>query len=439
MMKIGLTKMDRDILHLALPALGALLISPALMLSDSAIIGHWSTDSLAGLALAQTIIQTIVGLCIFLAYSTTAAVSRAIGSGQRRSALQSGVDAIWLGAVLGLIASLITWFLSDWLISCYHTQGMVASEAVSYLRIVSLGLPAILVVQAATGILRGFHDTLTPMIVAIGGAIVNVPLSIGLVHLAGWGAAGAAFGTIVCEFGMMIALTAVVTRQCVQENVSLRPRADGMLSAWKSGLPLLVRTISLRICLIALSAAILRIGTTQLAAHQIVWNLWNLLANALDALAIAAQAMIGTLLGAQDRKQVTQVSKRILIWGVIGGTGGALILLISSFIVPSLFSPDPAVQAAISTVLIIVVIGQPLSGFAFVADGILMGADDGIYLAKLMAVTMIVFLPVLWLTVRYSPGANWALMAVWVVWSAWFMGVRSCGLWLRIRTDRWMR
>lgn len=79
---------DKQILALAVPALGALVAEPIFVLVDSAVVGHLGTAELAGLSLASTVLLTLVGLCVFLAYATTAAVARRIGAGHRREALQ---------------------------------------------------------------------------------------------------------------------------------------------------------------------------------------------------------------------------------------------------------------------------------------------------------------------------------------------------------------
>lgn len=89
---------DRQILGLAVPALGALIAEPLFVLIDSAIVGRLGTTELAGLSLASTLLVTAVGLCVFLAYATTAVVARKLGSGDRVGALQTGVDGLWLAA-----------------------------------------------------------------------------------------------------------------------------------------------------------------------------------------------------------------------------------------------------------------------------------------------------------------------------------------------------
>ena len=81
---------DREILRLAVPAFLALVAEPLFLLSDAAVVGHLGTPELAGLGVAAVILQTVVGLCVFLAYGTTASVARHVGAGDFRGALSQG-------------------------------------------------------------------------------------------------------------------------------------------------------------------------------------------------------------------------------------------------------------------------------------------------------------------------------------------------------------
>src|SRR5207245_10481926 len=77
---------DRRILALAFPALGTLAIEPLYVLVDTAIVGRLGTVPLGGLALASVVLTTLVLVCNFLAYGTTARVAFLVGSGDRRAA-----------------------------------------------------------------------------------------------------------------------------------------------------------------------------------------------------------------------------------------------------------------------------------------------------------------------------------------------------------------
>ncbi len=124
---------------------------------------------------------------------------------------------------------------------------------------------------------------------------------------------------------------------------------------------------------------------------------------------------------------------------------GLALLLVRPW-VGAWFTPDPAVQAAIAAGLVVVALGQPLSGFVFVVDGVLIGAGDGRWLARAMLATLAAYLPVVlavhlagdWLLEGGSrTGQVNAVTWLWVAFTA-FMGVRATLMWMRVRTDRWM-
>ncbi|ETJ98111.1 MATE family efflux transporter [Propionimicrobium sp. BV2F7] len=429
----------KEILRLAVPTLGALLVQPVLLLADSAIVGHWSTDSLAGLGLAQTVLLTIVGLCVFLAYSTTAATARALGAGKLANGLKAGVDAIWLAIFIGIAVATLTASFGGWILGLFAAEPSVISEGTKYLAVSAIGLPAMLSVQAATGVIRGLQDTRTPLLVSLLAAVVNVPLSVVLVFTAGWGVVGAAVGTVVAQYLMAVILVSIVWKKAIQHQISLRPEMSGVASAWRGGVPILVRTLAMRIGMLMLSACAAKLGTTQLAAHQIVLNLWNLLANGLDAVAIAAQSITGKYLGAGDVKYVRSATRQMTRWGVFGGTGAAALVLACSWLLPKLFSPDVDVQGAISVTLLVVVICQPLAGYVYVLDGVLMGAGDTVYLAKVSAFNLLCFIPAIvlwiWLGLQANPGLVW----LWIAYGGWYMALRAVTLWIRQRSNKWIR
>ena len=96
---------DREILRLAVPAFLALVAEPLFLLADSAIVGHLGTPQLAALGIASAVLGTLVSLCIFLAYGTTASVARQVGAGNTRGALVQGIDGLWLATLIGALAS----------------------------------------------------------------------------------------------------------------------------------------------------------------------------------------------------------------------------------------------------------------------------------------------------------------------------------------------
>ncbi|WP_434744407.1 MATE family efflux transporter [Streptomyces sp. A-14] len=431
--KNGRRRHDREIIALAVPAFGALVAEPLFVMVDSAVIGHLGTPQLAGLGIAAALLMTAVSIFVFLAYATTAAVARRVGAGDLPAAIRQGMDGIWLALLLGAATVALAIPTAPWLVDVFGASDTAAPYAITYLRISILGIPAMLVVLAATGVLRGLQDTRTPLYVAIGGFTANAVLNVTLVYGAGLGIAGSAWGTVIAQAGMATAYLVVVIRGARKHGASLRPDAAGIRASARAGVPLLIRTLSLRAVLMIATAVAARLGDVDIAAHQIILSLWSLTAFALDAIAIAGQAIIGRYLGAGDEKGAREACRRMVEWGIgCGIVLGVLIVLARPLFIP-LFTSDPSVKDALLPALLVVAVSQPIAGVVFVLDGVLMGAGDGRYLAWAMLVTLALFAPVALLV----PSLGGGLTALWWAMTL-MMTVRLITLWLRTRSGRWI-
>jgi putative MATE family efflux protein len=424
---------DREIVALAVPAFGALVAEPLFVMADSAIVGHLGTAQLAGLGVASALLTTAVSVFVFLAYATTAAVARRVGAGDLRAAIRQGMDGIWLALLLGAVVIAAVLPTAPALVELFGASHTAAPYATTYLRISSLGIPAMLIVLASTGVLRGLQDTKTPLYVAVGGFVANAALNAGLVYGAGLGIAGSAWGTVIAQFGMAAVYLFVVVRGARKHGASLRPDTAGIGACAQAGAPLLVRTLSLRTILMIATAVAARLGDADMAAHQIILSLWSLLAFALDAIAIAGQAIIGRYLGANDAQGAREACGRMIQWGITSGVVLGLLVIAARPIFLPLFTSDSAVQSTALPALVLVAVSQPISGVVFVLDGVLMGAGDGPYLAWAMLLTLALFTPVALLV----PTLGGGLTALWGAMTL-MMTVRMLTLWLRSRSGRWI-
>ncbi|MFD0194095.1 MULTISPECIES: MATE family efflux transporter [Streptomyces] len=424
---------DREIVALAVPAFGALVAEPLFVMADSAIIGHLGTAQLAGLAVASALLTTAVSIFVFLAYATTGAVARRVGAGELSAAIRQGMDGIWLALLLGAAVIAVVLPTAPALIDLFGASETAAPYAVTYLRISSFGIPAMLVVLAATGVLRGLQNTRTPLYVAIGGFVANAILNVVLVYGAGLGIAGSAWGTVIAQCGMAAVYLVVVVRGARKHGASLKPDAAGIRASAQAGAPLLVRTLSLRAVLMIATAVAARLGDTEIAAHQIILSLWSLLAFAMDAIAIAGQAIIGRYLGAGDSAGAKAVCRRMVEWGIGSGIVLGVLVIVSRPLFIPLFTSDGAVKDAALPALVVVALCQPLSGIVYVLDGVLMGAGDGPYLAWAMLLTLAIFTPFALLIPSWGGG----LTAVWGAMTL-MMATRAVTLGLRTRSGRWL-
>ena len=429
---------DREILRLAVPAFLALIAEPVFLLSDAAVVGHLGTPELAGLGVAAVILQTAVGLCVFLAYGTTASVARHLGAGDLRGALAQGVDGLWLAVIIGVVTTVAGVLLTPFLVGAFDVGPLIAGHAETYLRIAFLGTTPLLIMLAATGVLRGLQDTRTPLLVAVAGTLLNIVLNVVLVYGLDLGIGGSALGSVIAQVLSAGWLIVVVVRAARAQGAPLSPDRAGIRTAAHAAVALVIRTLALRACLLVGTYAVTRVAAestgVNVATHQIAITFWTLLAFALDAIAIAAQALTGRALGSGDVEATRQLTSRMIRWGWASGIVAGLLLAASAPFVGALFTSDPAVRELLVPVLLVAAVGQPLAGVVYVLDGILIGAGDGAFLAWAGLVVL----------AAYTPAALWAanqpqgLVAVWVAMTLVFMGARGAILGVRARGDRWV-
>lgn len=400
------------------------------------MVGHLGAAPLAGLGIAGVILQTIIGLLIFLAYATTPTVARRLGAGDRPGAIRAGIDGMWLALMIGVGLVGLGVPLSGWLVRLFGSTPDVTAAAETYLSISLWGMPAMLLVIAATGLLRGLQDTKTPLVVATVGFAANAALNALFIYGLGWGVAGSALGTVVAQWGMAAVYVVMAIRAARAEHTTLRPGLRGVGNVAGSGGWLLLRTASLRAAMLATVFVATGFGVTELATLQIAMTIFSTLAFILDALAIAGQALVGHGLGASDVERVRAITRRLVWHGLLVGVALGLGLAALSPVLGPIFSSDPEIHRALTATVLVMAVGIPLAGFVFVLDGVLIGAGDARYLALTGLVNLAMYAPLL-LWVDLARPAD-ALPWLWAAFGLGYIGARAITLGLRARTERWI-
>ncbi|MGP3964636.1 MATE family efflux transporter [Nonomuraea sp. 3N208] len=411
-----ITPRDREILRLAVPAFGALVAEPLFLLSDYAIVGHGlGTTAVGALGVAGTVLGALMNLCVFLAYGTTASVARQTGAGEHSRAMRSGVDGIWLALGIGVALIAVFWPLAPAVVELFGAGAEQSAQAVTYLRISLLGAPGMLVVLAGTGVLRGLQDTVTPLVVAIGSFALNAALNAWFVLGLGWGIAGSAWGTVLAQTLGAAVYLVVVAKGALRLGTPLTPGLAGIKQAGTAGFALFVRTLCLRMVLTVATVIATRMGEAELAAYALATQVWTLLAFALDAIAIAGQAITGRSLGAGDVATTRAATKRMVQWGVWSGIVLGLLVLVARPVLPGLFDADPRVAELLLALLWPVALFQPVCGVVFVLDGVLIGAGDQRYLAWAGVWTTLAYLPAAFLASGLGVVVLWCALGVWMI------------------------
>ena len=422
---------DRDILRLALPALGALAAEPLYLLVDTAIVGHLGRSQLAALGIAFTVLGGVFAIFNFLQYWTTAHVARAGGAGERATARRLGAQAVWLSVAFGLAVSLLIALFAEPIVALIGGEGQTAEYAVTYLRIAAVGFPAAFIALGGQGYLRGVADLRTPLVILIAGNVANLILEIIFVYGLGWGIEGSAWVTAIAQLGMGAAFVVVILRQLQPGEARLQPPlARRVLSLGKW---IFLRTTSLFASFLLAGAVATRFGDASIAAHQVAFQLWVFLALVLDSVAIAGQIIVGRELGAGRKEEAYGASERMIWLSVALGGAFTVMMLALASVLPRAFTGDESVLDEAALLWPIFALMQPLNGEVFALDGILIGASDGPFLAGSMVAAFLACAAVL----LASLAGDWGIRGVWAALLVLIL-VRLMLMTTRFRRRRWL-
>ena len=408
----------RRIIGLAIPALGTLAVEPLYVLVDTAIVGRLGTPQLAGLAIAATILLTVVSLAAALEYGITPDIAFAHGAGDTQGAERVAADALSLAVMVGVPLAGVVASLARQLCWLLGGRGEVLDHASTYLRIAALGLPFVLIAYVGHGVMRGLNSLRKPLAIVIVANIVNLVFEVVAVYVLDLGVAGSAWSTVVAQVGAAAAFIVI-----------LAPHTARVLPTWARLRPMLVTGGHFAVRSMAMFAVwntatfiAARIDTPTLAAHQVLTQIFMFLALALDALAIPAQSLVAGALGASDpvaARRVGRASTRMSLWCA---AGLAVVLAGTSPLAARIFSDDPAVRSRLVAGLVILAVMQFPGAVAFALDGALIGAEDERWLAGRAVRNLIGYAPLAVATLAYPAlglAGLWGAQLTWMVLRAW--------------------
>jgi putative MATE family efflux protein len=420
----------REVLRLAAPALPVLAAEPLYLLVDTAVVGRLGAVALAGLAVAGVVFAQVTSQMNFLSYGTTSRAARLLGE---------GVQATWLALAVGLLVLGVGQLVARPVAEALGDGGVIADAATSWLRVALWGAPMVLVTLAGNGWMRGVQDTARPLRYVLAGNGLSAVLCPFLVHGAGgWDGLGLVGSALANVVGQTVAATlflVALVRAARAGSVSLRPAPAVLRAQLALGRDLLARSLAFQACFLSAAAVATRFGAASIAAHQIVLQLWFFQALVLDAVAIAAQALVGAALGSPDRgaQRARALAGQVTRYGIVLGIGFGVLFAALSGVVPPLFTPDAAVLAAVPVPWWFFTAMQPIAGVVFALDGVLLGAGDAAFLrTSTLAAAVLGFLPLIWASLAFG----WGLAGIWSG-LALFMVIRLVAVGLRARGGHW--
>jgi putative MATE family efflux protein len=436
----------REVARLAGPALPVLAAEPLYLLVDTAVVGRLGAVPLAGLAIAAVVFAQVTSQLNFLSYGTTARAARLHGAGRRSAAVGEGVQATWLALAVGLLVFGVGQLAAGPVTRALGDGGAVAAAAESWLRVALWGAPLVLVTLAGNGWMRGVQDTARPLRYVLAGNGLSALLCAPLVHglsasdgggFHGLGLTGSAVanlaGQTVAAALFLHALHRERAVAAADDPVRLRPVPALLRAQLALGRDLLVRSLAFQACFLSAAAVAARFGAPAVAAHQVVLQLWFFMALVLDAVAIAAQSLVGAALGSGDGRRARTLARQVGVYGFVLGSAFGVLFAVLAGVLPRVFTGDPAVLAAIPAAWWFFAGMQPLTGVVFALDGVLLGAGDAAYLRTWTLVAAAAgFLPLIWASLAFG----WGLVGIWTGLSA-FVVIRLVAVLLRMRSGHW--
>ena len=405
----GITDDDREIYRLAIPALGALAAEPLVALVDTAFVGRLGEESLAALGVVTGLLGLAFFVFIALAYASTPLIARAIGANDRDRAAELAGQSMLIAALLVVVGLVVFEAAAPQLVRLMGAVPEVEASAVDYLRIRGLGLPAVLAITVGHAVYRGVGNTRTPMFISLGLSLINVVLDPVLIFGFGWGLAGAGIASVIAQYVGAAAFVHMFFTG--RTGLAIRwtaPRWGHMRELVAAGSALFVRTLALVATFTVATAFAARLGVTEIAAHQVVVQVWIFLSLVVDSVAIAAQNLVAGRLES-DREGARRMSNRMLMWGVSWGVLLAVVFWMLRDTLPGWFTPDPSVVAMAASLMPFVALTQPLNTVVFVLDGIMIGAADFTFLAVAM-IGAAILTCALMVTATSISGIWWALV-----------------------------
>ncbi len=421
---------DRDIVRLALPALGALAAEPTYLLVDTAVVGHLGTVQLAALGLAATFLASIFWLFNFLANATTTHVANAHGAGRPEDVGSITGQAVWLAVGIGIVLSVLGVALAGPIAGILQAQGTVADQATTYIRISALGAPFVMIALAGQGWARGTQRMNVPLKILVSSNIANLILEVVFIYGFGWGIAGSAWGTVIAQAGAAVAFVWVMRDVLAGHMRIVRERMRALMSV---GGDLFIRTGLMLVCFNAINALLAHEGATDLAANQILFQMMIFLALVMDSIAIAGQTLIGRELGAAARESAQSYALRVTALSFYAGIGLALLLAAGNNLLPQAFTSDAAVLAQVDRVWWLFVIYVLFSSLVYGWDGVLLGGGDSRYMMLVLLAATSACLPVAYLLID----APHAIVGAWIAFSV-LNFVRLIGNGARVLSGRWV-
>ena len=343
------------ILSFMLPLLFGLLFQQFYSMVDTVVVGKFlGVDALAGVGSTGSINFMVLGLCNGICAGFAIPVAQKFGQKDFEGLRRFVGNMIWLGTVIALIVTLATTTLCASILRWMDTPEETFSFAYDYIWVIFLGIPATMLYNLLSGVIRSLGDSKTPLAFLILSSLLNVALDVLFIVLFRMGVAGAGWATLLSQLisGLMC-LGFIIKRfpllHLGREDLQFRwVYARHLLNM---GLPMGLQYSITAIGSILLQTAVNGLGANAMAAVTAGSKVYMLCACPYDAIGTTAATYAGQNLGAGKPERVHQGVRACTVLGVVYAAGIFLAMYFwgSQLCLMFLDTKDAAAVAAIGT------------------------------------------------------------------------------------------
>ena len=379
----------RSFFRLWFPVLFSLIAEPLTGLVDTAFVSRLGAEELAALGVGTVVLTGGLWLFNFLSVGSQTEVSQAYGGDDLDRGKRIASLALMMAVSIGFAAAILVFLEAPLLSALMGATEQVQSFAVTYIRIRSLGGPAVLFTMVSFGILYGLADMRTPLLVALTvnglNIILDALLIFGLGPLPALGISGAALASTLSQW-----VGACWCALAVYKKIGFTFHGDAadLKKLLTIGRDMFVRTGMLIVFLLLATRSATRLGPDTGAAHQAVRQCWMFTCLFLDAAAITAQSVVGYYCGSGRSGQAIKVAGQVCRWSVVIGFGLLLFMLAGTTPVSKVLVP-PGGLVVFAPAWMVAALFQPLAALAFVTDGIHWGTGDFRYLRNVVSMATV--------------------------------------------------
>jgi MATE family multidrug resistance protein len=421
--------MHARVWRLAGPIILSNLSVPLLGAVDTAVMGHLPDPAyIGGVAIGGLVFSYIYWGFGFLRMGTTGFVAQAAGAkdaDEIRAVLARGL--LLAGGFGGLVIALqLPIALAAFAI--IDASAKVEGLAETYLFIRIWGAPAALANYVAIGWLIGMQRTGATFVLTVFLNGLNILLSLLFVLGFGWGIEGVALATLIAEWSAALLGLALIGARLKKVGgdwrwALIRAR-ERLIRMVRVNFDIFIRTLSLLTAFAWITAQGAKFGDTVLAANAVLLIFQTFIGHGLDGFAHAAEALVGSAIGARDRAAVREAVRVSTIWAGIVAALFALVYLAGGTTIVAILTNIESVRATAHVYLVYVIVSPLLSVWSYQLDGIFIGATRTTEMRNAMMISLAAFIAAeRILTSLYANHGLWIALLVFMVVRAITLGM----------------